>query len=178
MYIDFDNVAIRYQEMKEIAPTVLERLMPLILSSIARYYPLAKDRDDLVQELLVVVLEAMLDFRESHGAHALALIASRIKYHLLNKYKKKNEECPLGEDAFLIEDQTSMDDFEALLRKDSLGNIFKSLTDEETQLIYLRYYTEMSFEDIGKRLHCSKSTAHKKVTALLKKLRRKYKKWN
>ena len=71
-----------------------------------------------------------------------------------------------------------MDDFEALFYNDTLGEVFKELTYEEEKLIYLRYYTEMSYEDIGRALGFSRNTAARKINALLKKLRRLYKKQN
>lgn len=177
MQINYDKVAMDYQANGKIDPAAVERLKPLMITMIRRYYPNYKEADDLMQELKVITLEALLDFDPAHGAHALAYIESRMKYHLLGKYKKKVVTTPL-DDAFLIEDETSMDDFEALFYNDTLGKVFKELTYEEEKLIYLRYYTEMSYEDIGRALGFSKNTAARKINALLKKLRRLYKKQN
>lgn len=177
MQINYDKVAEGYQASGHVDPVAMERLKPLMITMIKRYYPNFKDWDDLMQELRVITLEALLDFDPAHGAHALAHIQSRMKYHLLGKYKKKVVTTPL-DDAFLIEDETSMDDFEALFYNDTLGEVFKELTYEEEKLIYLRYYTEMNYEDIGRALGFSRNTAARKINALLKKLRRLYKKQN
>lgn len=174
MKINFDKVAEDYQKSGSIHLEAVEALKPLMLAQIRRYYPNYKETDDLLQELRVVALEALKDFDPKKGAHALAHIKCQMKYHLLGKYKKEVVTTPL-DNAFLVEDETSMDDFEALFYNDTLGEVFKALTYEEEKLIYLRYYTEMSYEDIGRALGYSKSTAHKKVDALLKKLRRLYK---
>lgn len=177
MQINYDKVAMDYQASARIDATAVERLKPLMITMIRHYYPNYKEADDLMQELKVITLEALLDFDSAHGAHALALIESRMKYHLLSKYKKQVVTTPL-DDAFLVEDETSMDDFEALFYNDTLGEVFKELTYEEEKLIYLRYYTEMNYEDIGRALGFSRNTAARKINALLKKLRRLYKKQN
>lgn len=177
MQINYDKVAIDYQSSGKIDAAAVERLKPLMITMIKRYYPNFKEWDDLMQELRVITLEALLDFDPTKGAHALAHIQSRMKYHLLGKYKKKVVTTPL-DDAFLVEDETSMDDFEALFYNDTLGKVFKELTYEEEKLIYLRYYTEMSYEDIGRALGFSRNTAARKINTLLKKLRRLYKKQN
>lgn len=175
MQINYDKVAIDYQANGSIDPAAVEKLKPLMITMIRRYYPNYKEWGDLMQELRVITLEALLDFNPEGGAHALALVESRMKYHLLGKYKKQVVTTPL-DDTFLIEDETSMDDFEALFYNDTLGKVFKELTYEEEKLIYLRYYTEMNYEDIGRALGFSKNTAARKINALLKKLRRLYKK--
>lgn len=177
MQINYDKVAADYQASRYVDPVAMERLKPLMITMIKRYYPNFKEWGDLMQELRVITLEALLDFDPAHGAHALALIESRMKYHLLGKYKKQVVTTPL-DDAFLVEDETSMDDFEALFYNDTLGKVFKELTYEEEKLIYLRYYTEMNYEDIGRALGFSRNTAARKINALLKKLRRLYKKQN
>lgn len=177
MQINYDKVAMDYKASGKVDAATVERLKPLMITMIKRYYPNFKEWDDLMQELRVITLEALLDFDPAHGAHALALIESRMKYHLLGKYKKQVVTTPL-DDAFLVEDETSMDDFEALFYNDTLGEVFKELTYEEEKLIYLRYYTEMNYEDIGRALGFSRNTAARKINALLKKLRRLYKKQN
>lgn len=174
MKINFDKIAQIYQENGSVATDAIEALKPLMLAQIRRYYPNYKEVEDLIQELRIVALEALKDFDIKKGAHALAHIKSRMKYHLLGKYKKGIDTQPL-DDAFLVEDETSMDDFEKLFYNDTLGKVFKQLTYEEEKLIYLRYYTEMNYEDIGRALGYSKSTAAKKISGLLKKLRKLYK---
>lgn len=89
MQINYDKVAMDYQASRHVDPVAMERLKPLMITMIKRYYPNFKEWDDLMQELRVITLEALLDFDPAHGAHALALIESRMKYHLLGKYKKQ-----------------------------------------------------------------------------------------
>lgn len=172
--MDFDKIALEYKRSSHVDEEALMKLRPLMLAMIKRYYPSYKDVDDLLQELNVVTLEAFRDFDETRGVHVLALVKSRIKYQLLNKYKDgwHSVLSGLDEKAFLVEDETSMDDFEDLLRRDSLGRVFKALTREETRLIYLRFYTEMTYEDIGKELGVSKSKVYKELQMILKKIRR------
>ena len=94
MQINYDKVAMDYQASERVDPVAMERLKPLMITMIKRYYPNFKEWDDLMQELRVITLEALLDFDPTKGAHALALVESRMKYHLLGKYKKTSRHHP------------------------------------------------------------------------------------
>lgn len=172
--MDFDKIAIQYKKTGAVDGAALVRLRPLMLAMIKRYYPSFRERDDLLQELCIVTLEAFMDFDEAMGVHVLALVKSRIKYWLLNKYKDgwKGVMTGLDENAFLVEDETSMDDFEAMFKRDSLGRIFGALTEDEAKMIYLRFYTEMTYEDIGREMGISRSKVYNMIKGILKKIRK------
>lgn len=172
--MDFDKIAIKYRDSGIVDEEALLSLKPLMLSMLKRYYTTSRDLDDNLQELYLLCLEAFKDFDESKGVHVLALIKSRMKYHILNKYKDKwtSNVYGLDDKAFLIEDETSMDDFERIFKMDRLNEIFATLSPYEAKLIYLRFYTEMTYEDLAKRMGISRSKAYADVKGILKKIRK------
>ena len=61
-----------------------------------------------------------------------------------------------------------------LIDKDELVRHMLELSEDEQKLIYYRFYEDMSYDEIAEKIGTKKSTAHKRIVAVIKKLRKMY----
>src|SRR5699024_7371446 len=68
---------------------ILERLKPLIIKSIQRYYNNKEEFQDLIQEGYLLVLECIENYDENKGVYFLGYVKAMLKFAYLNKHKER-----------------------------------------------------------------------------------------
>jgi len=63
------------------------------------------------------------------------------------------------------------DDIERIHNRDMLARAIAKFTKQDRKILYYRFSWEMSYSQIGAKLNCTKSYAHKRATILIKRLR-------
>lgn len=61
-------------------------------------------------------------------------------------------------------------DLDSVIERDDLIAKVCKLTKSEQNLIYLRFYEDLTYTEIARLLHSKKSTVHKQINIILKKL--------
>lgn len=155
---------------------IINKLRPLLVSSIRRYYNKPNEYDDLMQDGIICILESIKEFDESKEVHFLGYIKSKLKYLYLNKHKEKihlslNE--PIGEDDGEIIDLLVSDHKDAveIIIEDETSTLVKKsldkLTERQKQVILLFYMEKMNMYEIGKALGISyRTVVNLKTTAV------------
>lgn len=167
-----------YNHSKE---EIINRLRPLLISSIRRYYNKPNDYDDLMQDGILCILEAIEKFDLSKEVHFLGYIQSKLKYLYLNKHKEKihlslNE--PIGEDDVEIIDLLKSDDkdFIEVIIEDETSELLKQsldkLTPRQKQVIHLFYMKKMNMYEIGEQLGISYRTVVNLKTVAVENLKK------
>lgn len=166
---------------KEAMEEIINKLQPLIISSIRRYYNNVKEFEELIQEGNLMILESLKDYDFDKGVHFLGYIKSNLKYLYLNKHKRKihlslNE--PLGDGElemidFLVSDAQPVLD---ILLEDEINlrlkEALEKLTERQREIIILYYVKNMSMDDIGNKLGISYRTVVNIKTKALENLRK------
>lgn len=166
---------------KEAMEEIINKLQPLIISSIRRYYNNVKEFEELIQEGNLMILESLKDYDFDKGVHFLGYIKSNLKYLYLNKHKIKihlslNE--PLGDGElemidFLVSDAQPVLD---ILLEDEINlrlkEALEKLTERQREIIILYYVKNMSMDDIGNKLGISYRTVVNIKTKALENLRK------
>lgn len=158
---------------------IINRLQPLVLSSIKRYYYKRNEFQDLVQDGNIKILECIEDFDPDKGVHFLGYVKTMLKFMYLDKHKKKihsslNEKAGEG-DSEIIDLLVSNDKniLESILDKeevDNLRDVLEILTDRQKEIIILFYIERMSMEEIASKLGIAYRTVVNTKTTALKKL--------
>lgn len=161
---------------------IIEKLNPLIVASIRRYYNKAADYDDLIQEGRLAVLECIKDYDESKGVYFLGYVKTMLKFLYLNKHKEKillSLNTPIGEskDQELIDILESEDGdiLEEILKTEELEEIryaLESLTERQRKVIIYFYFEGYSISEIAKRMDATYRTIVNTKTNALEKMRR------
>lgn len=68
---------------------IVEKLQPLLISSIRRYYNKPNDYDDLMQDGNMKILESIRDYDSTKGVYFLGYIKTNIRYLYLDKHKQR-----------------------------------------------------------------------------------------
>lgn len=161
---------------------IIEKLNPLIVASIRRYYNKAADYDDLIQEGRLAVLECIKDYDESKDVYFLGYVKTTLKFLYLNKHKEKillSLNTPIGEskDQELIDILESEDGdiLEEILKTEELEEIryaLESLTERQRKVIIYFYFEGYSISEIAKRMDATYRTIVNTKTNALEKMRR------
>lgn len=163
---------------------LLNRLQPLIKSSIKKYYPNYREYDELVQEGNIVILEAIDNYDPSRGTFFLGYVKTMLRYKYLNKYDERKHLSlnadTIDEEAELIDllESREGDPAEILVDKELIGILNESLRKltERQRTIVIYYYGEnMPIQEIANRLNISYRTVVNTKTAALKKMRNQIK---
>ena len=143
---------------------LVEMVDPLIKSSIKKFYYGDMERDDLVSEGKMRVLECLVTFDKEKGVYFLGYLKAQLRYLYLNLSKGKEFEVSLNstidlgdgkmelldtlvdESVDVEEDFIKSCDFEIL--KEALDN----LTDREVQVLKMYYFENIGMKDIAKDL--------------------------
>lgn len=166
---------------KEALEEIIDRLQPLIISSIRKYYNKGNEYEDLIQEGNLTILESLKDFDPSRGVHFLGYIKLNLKYLYLNKHKRKihlslNEPVGNGEvEAIDLLESKAKDAIDILLEDErslELNMALERLTERQKEVVLLFYMENMSMEEIGKKLGISYRTVVNLKTKALENLRK------
>lgn len=159
---------------------ILDRLTPLIISSIKHYYNKKSDYEELIQEGKECILVCIRDYEEGKGSYFLGYVKMKLKHLYLNKHREKQHlslNVEVGDEA--KEEMVNLipsslkSPLEGII-EDKLGKrlaeSMKQLTLRQKQVILLFYVERISIGDIASRLGVKYRTVVNTKTAALKKL--------
>ena len=179
---EFGKLVIRAKEGDcDAVADILDRLKPLLISSIRRYFNDYRQYDDLIQDGNLMVVESINDFDPSKGVHFLGYIKSKLRFMYLNKHKIRVHSSlnkTIGEGSVEIVDLLVSEgkDIVQMLADDEDLNILKrtmdKLTKRQRQVIELYYIEGMSMVDIAGLLGLSYRTIINTKVVSLDKLKR------
>ena len=183
MYSEFNQLLSRgINGDDEAKGELLERLKPLIIYSIRRYYNRRDQYEDLIQEGYEVVLKAIGDFDEVKGVKFLGYLKSLLKYHYLEKHRIKeirvslnsymNKDGDGGELIdFIADDEILLEDI--VVKKEVVKKLFEGieeLSDSQRDIVILYYFRGLSMKDISKSLKLPYRTVVSRKDRALSKL--------
>lgn len=158
---------------------ILERLKPLILSSIKKYNNNLSEYDDLIQEGRVMILTCIRDYNPNLNVPFLGYIKSRLKYLYLNKNKIKsdlslNESFGEEGEEFIDLLEGDMDLVGDILKREVYNKLHQEinkLSKREKEVLYDYFFYDLSLNEISKKYHITYRTVLNQKTNALKKLR-------
>ncbi|MDO5037503.1 MAG: sigma-70 family RNA polymerase sigma factor [Tissierellia bacterium] len=162
---------------------LMEALEPLMLKQINRHFPYSPrpDREDLLSEARVLLLDCLDLFDPSRGARFLYFYKTQLRFYLLDRVKAAKRlplailDAPGEEGETLldllvsgdrVEDRLLAQEDRALLKK-ALG----ALSPREGQVIRLFYGEDLGLSEIAGFLGLSYQTVANTKARALKKLR-------
>lgn len=158
---------------------IIERLQPLLISSIRKYYNRPKEYDDLIQDGNMKILESIRDYDREKGVYFLGYIKTNIRYLYLDKHKEKihqslNQRIGHGEteimDLLVGEELNLLGDIIEKENNLELKKALSILTPRQRQVIKLFYEEDMSIGDIGVKLGVAYRTVVNTKTRALEKM--------
>ena len=158
---------------------IINRLQPLIISSIRKYYNKPNEYEDLVQDGNLKILECIRDYEPSKGVHFLGYVKTMLRYLYLDKHKHKyhlslNE--VVGDGEVELMDLLVSDDKEPLAQildredKKKLLEALNTLTERQKEIVILYYFENMKIEDIAAKLEVSYRTVVNTKTRAIEKM--------
>lgn len=166
---------------KKVLEEIIERLQPLLISSIRRYYNKPKEYEDLMQEGNLKIIESINDYDKDRGVNFLGYIKLNIKYLYLDKHKQRfhqslNQEIGDGETEIMdLLVGEEVDFLEEIIRNEDRIELEKALdllTPRQREIVNLFYGKNMSIGDIAHRLGVSYRTIVNTKTRALEKMRK------
>lgn len=159
---------------------IINRLQPLIYSSIRKYYYNKVDYEDLVQEGNLTIMDCIYNFDFNRNVNFLGYIKSQLRYLYLNKHREKtyislnqpikDEE---GEMIDLLESEEE-DSLEKFIKNETLQELrlaIEILTPRQREIVILYYFKAMSISDIGHLLGISYRTVVNTKTNAIESLK-------
>ncbi|MFY9283507.1 MAG: sigma-70 family RNA polymerase sigma factor [Miniphocaeibacter sp.] len=143
------------------AHIVVESYKPLLISGIKKYYNKANLFEDLLQEGVLEICQAILDFDESKNIPFSGYLKSRIYYFYLGKnnvrddFVSLDEEVEGGENISLLDlitDKTNIEeDYNIRERNKILYSGLMELTENQRNIIVDFYFNKMSLKEIASK---------------------------
>lgn len=160
---------------------ILNKVRPLIIRKIQRYYNNKNLFEDLIQEGYLVVLECIESYDDSRGVYFLGYLKTMLKFTYLNKHKQRTHlslNIPAGEDRDdewidLLESHGKNQE-DIILEKEGVGELrhaLSKLTQRQREIVIAYYIEEISIGDIAKRLGITYRTVVNTKTRALERLR-------
>ncbi|GAP21818.1 RNA polymerase sigma factor [Leptolinea tardivitalis] len=130
-----------------------------------------KDAEDLTSQVFLKAFENITDYREKgcFSAWLFTIAHSRI----VDFYRRKQKEISLEEAGILTGGTDLLVESSRREDMDRMLNLIRTLTDEEQELIRLRFVAELSYVEIGAITNRSEDAVRKTVTRLLQRLQTK-----
>ena len=162
---------------------IIERLQPLLVSSIRRYYNKPREYEDLMQDGNIKIIESIYDYDKDKGVHFLGYIKMNIKFLYLDKHKGRIHQSlnkELGDGETEIMDLLVADDvnfLENIIRGEDRAELKKALdelTPRQLEIIELYYGKKMSIGDIADKLGLAYRTVVNTKTRALEKMGRHF----
>lgn len=138
------------------------------LKVIALRYAIDKnDWEDILLETYMRAFRYIAKFDlTKDGYNWLCKITQNVAYDFNKKVEPSEPlEDSKNEEVFFIEDK--------LVNKNLLTNELSKLPPYEQKIIYLRFWGNLSYSEIAKEVNGKKSTIHKQINSILKKLNKK-----
>lgn len=155
---------------------ILERVYPLIISSIRRNYNKEAEYEDLIQMGYLKTIECVNDYDKSYNTYFLGYLKMSLRFMYLDLHKRKkmgslNERTEDDlEFVDLIADDLNLSE-EVILKLygEYITKQLNILSKRQKQVIMMYYYYEMNIDEISKKLNISyRTVVNTKVNALKK----------
>ncbi|RVU55047.1 RNA polymerase sigma factor [Anaerosphaera multitolerans] len=167
MYEVINKLCIRAKVGDEEAKILLiDKLSPLIKSSIKKYCPLWDYYEDLYQDGVLILLECLKIHDEKKGTY-LNFLKNYLRFYYLETFKyllkDHGTKVPLEDEekSYLeeLQDDFSIEDyFLSLELSESLKAALGDLTLRQRKVVLLFYYNKLSLDEIAAKLNISKWT--------------------
>lgn len=157
--------------------TLLERLRPLIISSIKKYCPIEEEFSDLMQDGSIIVLQCLKDYKKDRGVQFLYYVKSALRFYYLEtfRYLKKNDFISLnianedGQELIdsLLDNFSIEENYLEEFQRSYLVSGVKSLPKRQREIVKLFYVCNLSISEIAKYLNISyRGVVNSKVKAI------------
>lgn len=182
MYKEFEDLVIKAKhgdvDAKEV---IVEKLTPLIIKSIRRYYNNLNEFEELLQEGKLELLLCIESYDIDHETYFIGYAQAMLRFLYLNKHKIKrttslNVNIGEDEDGELIDLIPDDLDIEDLIIKEEirneLYNALNKLTKRQKEVVYYFYFRKMPIQNIADLLGISYRTVVNVKVQGLEKLRK------
>lgn len=129
--------------------------------------------EDCIQELFVDLWNRRDKLSETDSIKPYLFVSLKRKiFHTIKKLRKstdteleeKHFDAELSIDEILIAEETTSE------QKSSLKSAFQSLSDRQKEILYLKYYSEMDYEEITEIMEMNYQSARNLVSRAIQKL--------
>ena len=134
---------------------IIEDYRPLILASISRYCNLPGFFDDLYQDGVVEVIEAMKEYEPAKGTVG-GFLKTRLKLFYINKYKRLIRRETDDIDNIKAKDQPSVMAIAEHENKMLVARLLSTLDPDERTVIELTFLMDMRASEVSKIMGISK----------------------
>lgn len=145
--------------------TLIRNNIPLVVSIAFSYKPKPPlEHDDLISVGTLGLLKAIRGFKPELGYQFSTLATTVINREILREVKKHDKKNKLESLDFDMESE--------IKEKESFEDIIpNSLDDTEKEILYLRFYLDFTYQQIGQHFGFSKQWISNKMNEILKKIR-------
>ncbi len=161
---------------------VVDAYKPLLISSIRKFYNKPNLYEELLQEGILEICNAILDYDSTKNIPFGGYLKTRIYYFYLGKNNYKDSTLSLDEKIVddesltlndILADSTNIEE-EFMIREDNktLYNALEKLTNKQRNIVIDFYFNGLNLKDISTKYGISYRTAVNTKTVALKKLKR------
>lgn len=127
-----------------------------------------KDAEDLTSQVFLQVCEALPRYRNS--ARFSTWLFTIAHSRMVDFYRKKRPEVDLDKMAQVAEPETMASKFDRQEEFDLVTGLLRTCTEEEQELIRLRFVADLNYAEIGVILHKREDAVRKATTRLIQRL--------
>jgi RNA polymerase sigma-70 factor (ECF subfamily) len=127
------------------------------------------EAEDATAQTFLAALERFPKYR--HDGYFASWLFSIARNKAVDYFRKQHKETSLEEAEFIPADASMMQQVIKTERVAALSKLISTLSEEEQELIRLRYIAELSFADIGHLLLKKEDTVKKSLYRLLARLK-------
>lgn len=162
------------------AHVIVEKYHPLIVSSINRYYNKPHEFEELYDQGVLEICEAIRDYDINRNDSFGGYLKARLYYFYISKNKEKESlslDEPVAEDDLTLMDmledpQNIEEDFLEREKYKGLYEAIKTLTERQRQILLDFYIRKISISDIAEKYNIKYRTVVNTKTMALEKLKK------
>ena len=162
------------------AHIIVEKYHPLIVSSINRYYNKPHEFEELYDQGVLEICEAIRDYDINRNDSFGGYLKARIYYFYISKNKEKESlslDEPVAEDDLTLMDmledpQNIEEDFLEREKYKGLYEAIKTLTERQRKILLDFYIRKISISDIAEKYNIKYRTVVNTKTMALEKLKK------
>ena len=154
-------------------PQVFGELYSLYAQPVFRYLysrmGSVPEAEDATAQTFLAALERFPKYR--HDGYFASWLFSIARNKAIDYFRKRRNETSFDEAEFIPADASMIQQVIKTERMATLSKLIRTLSEEEQELIRLRYIAELSFADIGHLLRKKEDTVKKTLYRLLARLK-------
>lgn len=162
------------------AHIIVEKYHPLIVSSINRYYNKPHEFEELYDQGVLEICEAIRDYDINRNDSFGGYLKARLYYFYISKNKEKESlslDEPVAEDDLTLMDmledpQNIEEDFLEREKYKGLYEAIKTLTERQRKILLDFYIRKISISDIAEKYNIKYRTVVNTKTMALEKLKK------